>query len=150
MSEDTPPTHTRKHGPLFSIGWHTVWGNLLSLQLETCLAKVEKQCQVEVMAAGYQSNNIALHAKHTSGPCSVSGCLRVSGSHWHDDVIKWKYFPRYLPSCGEFTGHRWIHRTKASDAELWYFLWFASEPTVEQTMEMLLVWDAIALIMTSL
>ena len=29
--------------------------------------------------------------------------------------------------CGEFTGHRWIPRTKASDAELWYFLWFASE-----------------------
>ena len=21
--------------------------------------------------------------------------------------------------CGEFTGHRWIHRTKTSDAELW-------------------------------
>ena len=25
--------------------------------------------------------------------------------------------------CGEFTGHRWIPRTKASGAELWYFLW---------------------------
>ena len=29
--------------------------------------------------------------------------------------------------CGEFTGLRWIPRTKASDAELWYFLWSASE-----------------------
>ena len=29
--------------------------------------------------------------------------------------------------CGEFTGPRWIHRTKASDAELWCFLWSASE-----------------------
>ena len=29
--------------------------------------------------------------------------------------------------CGEFTGLRWILRTKASDAELWYFLWSASE-----------------------
>ena len=27
--------------------------------------------------------------------------------------------------CGEFTGHRWISLTKASDAELWYFLWSA-------------------------
>ena len=27
------------------------------------------------------------------------------------------------PLCGEFTGYRWIHLTKASDAELWYFLW---------------------------
>ena len=25
--------------------------------------------------------------------------------------------------CGEFTGRRWIPRTKASDAELWWFLW---------------------------
>ena len=28
---------------------------------------------------------------------------------------------------GEFTGHRWIPLTKASDAELWYFLWSAPE-----------------------
>ena len=29
------------------------------------------------------------------------------------------------PLCGEFTGHRWITHTKASDAELWCFLWSA-------------------------
>ena len=29
--------------------------------------------------------------------------------------------------CGEFTGPRWIPRTKASDAELWCFLWSAFE-----------------------
>ena len=29
--------------------------------------------------------------------------------------------------CGEFTGPRWIPRTRASDAELWCFLSFASE-----------------------
>ena len=29
--------------------------------------------------------------------------------------------------CREFTGSRWIPRTKASDAELWYFLWSAPE-----------------------
>ena len=27
--------------------------------------------------------------------------------------------------CGEFTCHRWIPLTKASDAELWCFLWYA-------------------------
>ena len=31
------------------------------------------------------------------------------------------------PLCGEFTGPRWIPRTKASDAELWCFLWSAPE-----------------------
>ena len=30
------------------------------------------------------------------------------------------------PLCGEFTGHRWIPWTKANDAELWCFLWYAS------------------------
>ena len=29
--------------------------------------------------------------------------------------------------CGEFTGYRWISRTKASDAQLWCFLWSAPE-----------------------
>ena len=29
--------------------------------------------------------------------------------------------------CGEFTGPRWIPHTKASDAELWCFVWSASE-----------------------
>ena len=31
------------------------------------------------------------------------------------------------PLCGEITDQRWILRTKASDAELWCFLWFAPE-----------------------
>ena len=43
----------------------------------------------------------------------------------HDDVIKWKHFPRYWPFVRGFTGHRWIPRTKASDAKLWCFLWSA-------------------------
>ena len=33
--------------------------------------------------------------------------------------------------CGDFTGHRWIPRTKASDAELWCFLWSEPKYTVE-------------------
>ena len=37
------------------------------------------------------------------------------------------------PLCGEFTGHQWIPLPKASDAELWCFIWFAPEQTVEQT-----------------
>ena len=35
------------------------------------------------------------------------------------------------PLCDEFTGHRGIPRTKASDAELWCFLWSAPEYTVK-------------------
>ena len=34
-------------------------------------------------------------------------------------------FPFYRSFVREFTGHRWILLTKASDAELWYVLWSA-------------------------
>ena len=50
----------------------------------------------------------------------------------HDDVIKWKHFPRNWPFV------RGIHRSpvnsphKASDAELWCLLWSVPEQTVEQ------------------
>ena len=45
----------------------------------------------------------------------------------HDDVIRWKHFPRYWPFARGI--HRWPVNsvTKASDAELWCFLWSASE-----------------------
>ena len=43
----------------------------------------------------------------------------------HDDFMEWKPFSRYWPFV--FTGHRWISRTKVSDAEPWCFLWFAPE-----------------------
>ena len=38
----------------------------------------------------------------------------------------------------------------ANDAELWFFLWSEPEQTVEQTVETLVLWNAIALIMMSL
>ena len=37
----------------------------------------------------------------------------------HDDVIRWNIFRVTGPLCGEFTGHRWIPRTKANDAVIW-------------------------------
>ena len=40
--------------------------------------------------------------------------------------------------------------TKASDAELWCFIWSAPEQTIEQRIETPVIWDAIAIIMTSL
>ena len=39
--------------------------------------------------------------------------------HIHDNVIKWKHFRVTGLLWGEFTGHRWIPHTKASDTELW-------------------------------
>ena len=67
----------------------------------------------------------------------------------HDDVIKWKHFPRYWPFV------RGIRRssvnsphTKDSDAEVWYFLWWAWTNGWVNVVR-LVIWDAIAPIMTS-
>ena len=54
------------------------------------------------------------------------------------------------PLCWEFTSDLWIPLTKASDAELWCSLWSVPEQTVQQIIEMSVIWDAIARIMTSL
>ena len=53
------------------------------------------------------------------------------------------------PLWGDFTGHGGFPSQRTSDAELWCFLWSASEQTVEQTIETPVIWDAIVLIMTS-
>ena len=51
---------------------------------------------------------------------------------------------------GESKGHQWIPLTKASDVELWWFLWSAPEQMVEQTMATPVISDAITLILKSL
>ena len=56
--------------------------------------------------------------------CSTYGGLWPTHKAWigrgHDDVIKWKHFPRYWPFVRGI--HRWNSRTKAGDAELLCFL----------------------------
>ena len=59
-------------------------------------------------------------------------------------------FSALLALCGEFTGPRWTPHTKASDGELWCFLWSSREPTGEQTVETPVIWDTITLIVKSL
>ena len=78
-------------------------------------------------------NNGLLHVRHQDITYTYKHYLSERGTKltsfrkWtgnvHDDVIKWKYFPRYWPFVQGFTGDRWSPRTKASDAELWCFLW---------------------------
>ena len=64
-------------------------------------------------------------------------------THWHDDVIKWKHFPLTDPSCGEFTGHRWIpHKGQWRGALMFSLIYAWKHGWV--------IWDAIVLNMTSL
>ena len=72
--------------------------------------------------------------------CNVSVMLRLLAFNtadqlvvYHDDIhinfmmtsSSGNIFRDIGPLCGEFTGYRWIPLTKASDAELWCFLWSA-------------------------
>ena len=71
--------------------------------------------------------------RHTR-PARWSDTLRIRPVRWR----KWNRIRIDLARladptghlCGEFTGPRWIPRTKASDAQLWCFLLAASEWTV--------------------
>ena len=54
------------------------------------------------------------------------------------------------PLWGESIGHRWIPLTKGGDGDLWCLLWSSPEQTIGQNIETPILWDAIALIMTSL
>ena len=53
---------------------------------------------------------------------SVSIRFRGINTGIHNDGIKWKHFRVTGFLWGEFVGHRWILRTKASGVELWCFL----------------------------
>ena len=65
-----------------------------------------------------RSSSITCH-----GPCRVMEFSMMTSSNGN-------IFRVTGHLCGEFTGPRWIPRTKASDAELWCFLSSASESTV--------------------
>ena len=70
------------------------------------------------------------------------GCLMWVQRIIHDDVIKWNHFPRYWPFVwGESTDHGRLPLAKASDAELWCFLWPAPEQTNEQTLVTPVIWE---------
>ena len=61
-------------------------------------------------------------------PCMLTGSALETFTPWWRHQMEKKFRVTGL-LCGEFTGDRWIPRTKASDAELWYFLWSLPEQT---------------------
>ena len=87
----------------------------------------------------------------TNGDFGFDTCLAHPQSKDHNTLWPNGNIYRVTGSLwGEFTSHRWIPLAKASDAELWCFLWAAPEHTFGQTIETSVIWDAVALIMTSL
>ena len=67
-----------------------------------------------------------MYESRYSGETYQSG----NGQQNHDDVIKWKHFPRYWPLVRESTGDRWRRA-----------LIFLCEQTAAQTVQMPVIWD---------
>ena len=79
---------------------------------------------IDMERKGCESIIHDIDCEHCVGSVDVRDADRMTS---HDDVIKWKHFPRYWPFVRRIHRSRWIPRTKASDAELCGFLWSASE-----------------------
>ena len=103
--------------------------------------------------SGEATGNVKQSASRTA-TALLSTSSRYSETKWptffHDHIIKWKHFPPYGPLWGESTDHWWIPLTKASNVEIWCVLWCMPEQMVDQTVERLVILDAVVLIMTSL
>ena len=72
----------------------------------------------------------------------------IVSSLMHNDVIKYSRVTG--PMWRKSTSHQSITLARAIDTELWCFLWSVPEQTIEQTIKTPVIWDAIALIITSL
>ena len=87
---------------------------------------------------------ILQYCQHSLMQCRIGNCCPMCCMHhWRSFYCEhtlWLLDTSYMMTssngnifcvtehvCGEFTGPRWIPRTKASDAELWCFLWSAPE-----------------------
>ena len=107
----------------------------------TCIRVFEeKSCEivknnVEFKRPPFFIDRFPLHIKHRTPHVNV-----VMMTSWNGDIFRVSG-----PLWGESIGHRWIPLTKASDSELWCFLWSAPGQTVQQTTETPVIWYAIAL-----
>ena len=75
------------------------------LAIQYLIARLGKHCPLAPI------NSVAIGCSCCMWPVMVQ----------HDDVIKWKHFLRYWPFVQGIHRSWWIPRTKASDAELWFF-----------------------------
>ena len=75
-----------------------------------------------------ESSSATLTASHNrkTHTLNITDSLNGMMTSWNGNIFR---VTGHL--CGEFTGPRWIPRTKASDVELLSFLWSASEQTVD-------------------
>ena len=91
---------------------------------------------------GCNRSNAYFRFSHSN---ATSTCFNKCQSWWRHQM---KSFPHTGPLWGEPTRRKLDSHTKTSDTKHWCFLWCSCEQTFEQTVEMPVIWDAMALIVT--
>ena len=85
---------------------------------------IQKSCHIRIVISQRITNKwlwvLLLNECQLSAKWEIASliCHHLLLSWWRHQV---ETFSALLALCGEFTGHRWIPLTKASDAELWCF-----------------------------
>ena len=79
----------------------------------------------------------------------IQKCLQMAAIFVSDLDVLIVWYEEHSDNMYKFVLHDDVI-TKASDAELWCFLWCAPEQTAEQTLQTLVIWDAMTRIVTSL
>ena len=77
--------------PLLQVTWQLPELSLSSSVIEACLS-------IETLTSIHNRKGWVWRWHDPEFPRQFASRVRISGSFkWHDDVIKWKYFPRYWP-----------------------------------------------------
>ena len=139
------PHHLCSHHCVSVVQW-----SMLSCHINKAVCLLYKDISVELVDDEGQVFSSIIFNR--SSPNACISWLPYQGNipagEWLRHPMR-AFFREIGPLWGESTGHRWIPPTKTSDAELRCFLWSALKQTVGQTIETLVIWDAIAFIMTS-
>ena len=114
------------------INWPTLWDSLMtSIKIMKVHNVASVWLWVKLLERFHQSRcvgNFWFHQQTTKYAKIDQKYPNKCGEQAkHDDVIKWKHYPRYWLFVRRIHRPRWIPLTKANDAELWCFLWSAYE-----------------------
>ena len=150
VSADTLPSNSAKLSPatimttgtLFSIVINEFDKHFATFKMADEILRNLAASMISWLWSLEQMNMLVTFSVTTARPCSdliwvVSIYFHPQGQSTHNDVIKWKHFPRYWPFV------RRIHRSQADspDKDQWRraFMFFLSahEQTIEQTRETL-------------
>ena len=117
----TVPIHHQKIIVYGKISTHSNVTTLISIYIRKSGKLFEYFEAPLLVTDGAHANNICTSRNTVSNWKKLRGLIITWWRH------QMQTFSALLSLCGEFTGLRWIPRTKASDAELWSFLWSALE-----------------------